>query len=117
MKEYTFQFDSRRSPVVSRGGIVAASQPLAVAAGLEMLAKGGSAADAGKESDKASGKESKAAAAVSPASPTSTAKGEAPAKGDGKQEPVERKKETAAELRERGPGSSSFRRPGVRGRG
>jgi gamma-glutamyltranspeptidase/glutathione hydrolase len=40
------EFDSRRSPVVSRKGIVAASQPLAVAAGLEILAAGGSAADA-----------------------------------------------------------------------
>ncbi len=46
MNENGFQFDSRRSPVISRGGIVAASQPLAVAAGLELLAKGGSAADA-----------------------------------------------------------------------
>jgi gamma-glutamyltranspeptidase/glutathione hydrolase len=41
-----YKFEARRSPVISRGGIVAASQPLAVAAGLEMLSKGGSAADA-----------------------------------------------------------------------
>ena len=41
-----FEFDSRRSPVYGRQGIVAASQPLAVAAGLEMLALGGNAADA-----------------------------------------------------------------------
>jgi gamma-glutamyltranspeptidase/glutathione hydrolase len=41
-----FIFNSRRSPVISRGGIVAASQPLAVAAGLEMLNRGGGAADA-----------------------------------------------------------------------
>jgi gamma-glutamyltranspeptidase / glutathione hydrolase len=41
----TFQFDSRRSPVAGRGGMVAASQPLAVAAGLSVLQRGGSAAD------------------------------------------------------------------------
>ncbi|RPJ39137.1 MAG: gamma-glutamyltransferase, partial [Chloroflexi bacterium] len=40
------EFASRRSPVVGRGGMVAASQPLAVAAGLKILAAGGSAADA-----------------------------------------------------------------------
>lgn len=39
-------FTSRRSPVYGRRGMVAASQPLAVAAGLEILAAGGSAADA-----------------------------------------------------------------------
>ncbi len=39
-------FNSRRSPVVGRGGMVAASQPLAVAAGLENLVQGGTAADA-----------------------------------------------------------------------
>ena len=39
-------FNSRRSPVYGRGGIVATSQPLATAAGLEILAKGGNAADA-----------------------------------------------------------------------
>ncbi len=41
-----FEFNSRRSPVLSRRGIVAASQPLAVAAGLEILAGGGNAVDA-----------------------------------------------------------------------
>jgi gamma-glutamyltranspeptidase/glutathione hydrolase len=41
-----FEFHSRRSPVISRSGIVAASQPLAVAAGLEIMRKGGNAADA-----------------------------------------------------------------------
>src|SRR5512138_567136 len=39
-------FSSHRSPVYSRNGIVATSQPLATAAGLEILAKGGNAADA-----------------------------------------------------------------------
>src|SRR5688572_13503455 len=39
-------FSSRRSPVYSRNGIVATSQPLATAAGLEILTKGGNAADA-----------------------------------------------------------------------
>ena len=39
-------FSSHRSPVSGRGGMVATSQPLAVAAGLELLAKGGNAADA-----------------------------------------------------------------------
>src|SRR5215208_4633187 len=39
-------FHSRRSPVFSRTGIVATSQPFATAAGLEVLAKGGNAADA-----------------------------------------------------------------------
>lgn len=39
-------FFSRRSPVMGRGGMVATSQPLAVAAGLEILTRGGNAADA-----------------------------------------------------------------------
>ncbi len=42
----TFSFNSRRSPVYSRNGIVATSQPFATAAGIEILAKGGNAADA-----------------------------------------------------------------------
>lgn len=39
-------FNSRRSSVYGRNGIVATSQPLATAAGLEILARGGNAADA-----------------------------------------------------------------------
>lgn len=39
-------FASRRSPVYARGGMVAASQPLAAAAGVDILSKGGNAADA-----------------------------------------------------------------------
>ncbi|MES0360817.1 MAG: gamma-glutamyltransferase [Anaerolineales bacterium] len=39
-------FNSHRSPVAGRRGMVATSQPLAVAAGLEILAQGGNAADA-----------------------------------------------------------------------
>src|SRR5215207_10387150 len=42
----TLPFHSRRSAVYSRHGILATSQPLASAAGLEILAKGGTAADA-----------------------------------------------------------------------
>src|SRR5512147_3021165 len=42
----TFTFNSRRSPVYGKGGMVASSQPLATAAGLEILANGGNAADA-----------------------------------------------------------------------
>jgi gamma-glutamyltranspeptidase/glutathione hydrolase len=41
-----FRFSSYRSPVLGRKGAVATSQPLATAAGLEVLSKGGSAADA-----------------------------------------------------------------------
>ena len=44
--ENEFVFDSHRSPVYSRGGMVASSQPLATAAGIKILAAGGNAADA-----------------------------------------------------------------------
>ena len=42
----TLHFTSRRSPIYGRNGIVATSQPLATATGLEILAKGGKAVDA-----------------------------------------------------------------------
>jgi len=42
----TLSFNSRRSPVYGKGGMVATSQPLATATGLEILARGGNAADA-----------------------------------------------------------------------
>ncbi|HSQ25568.1 MAG TPA: gamma-glutamyltransferase [Anaerolineales bacterium] len=41
-----FSFSSNRSTIYAKRGIVAASQPLAVAAGLEILSHGGNAADA-----------------------------------------------------------------------
>src|SRR5215203_285966 len=39
-------FNSRRSPVLARRGMVASSEPLASQAGLSILMKGGNAADA-----------------------------------------------------------------------
>ncbi len=46
MKPMTFDFRSRRSMVVGRRGMVAASNPLAAQAGLHILRQGGNAADA-----------------------------------------------------------------------
>src|SRR5512137_658343 len=42
----SFSFSSRRSTVYGRSGMVATSNPLAVAAGLQVLQAGGNAADA-----------------------------------------------------------------------
>lgn len=60
-----FGFSSRRSPVFGLRGMVAASQPLAVAAGLEILSQGGNGADAAIA----------AAAALNVTEPTSTGLG------------------------------------------
>ena len=46
MKPMSFDFNSRRSMVVARRGMVAASNPLAAQAGLNILRQGGNAADA-----------------------------------------------------------------------
>jgi gamma-glutamyltranspeptidase / glutathione hydrolase len=46
MTKPDISFQSQRSPVFATRGMVAASQPLAVVAGLEILQKGGNAADA-----------------------------------------------------------------------
>jgi gamma-glutamyltranspeptidase/glutathione hydrolase len=58
-------FTSRRSPVLSTRGMVATSQPLAVAAGLAILSQGGNAADAAVAT----------AAALNVTEPTSTGLG------------------------------------------
>jgi len=59
------EFNSRRSPIMGRGGMVSTSQPLATAAGLAILSKGGNAADAAVA----------AAAALNVVEPTSTGLG------------------------------------------
>jgi gamma-glutamyltranspeptidase/glutathione hydrolase len=59
------EFKSQRVPILGRSGMVATSQPLAVAAGLEILSQGGNAADAAIA----------AAAAIAVTEPTSTGLG------------------------------------------
>ena len=46
LEETAFLFNSRRSPVLGRRGMVATSQPLAAQAGIQILNQGGTAADA-----------------------------------------------------------------------
>ncbi len=46
ISENLFSFNSRRSPLYAKHGVVGASQPLAAEAGLSILKKGGNAADA-----------------------------------------------------------------------
>ena len=62
---YELKFNSHRSPIFATRGMVATSQPLAVAAGLQALSQGGNAADAAVAT----------AAALNVTEPTSTGLG------------------------------------------
>ena len=46
MRQMSFDFNSRRSMVTARGGMVSTSNPLAAQSGLDVLRRGGNAADA-----------------------------------------------------------------------
>ncbi|MDP6453304.1 MAG: gamma-glutamyltransferase, partial [SAR202 cluster bacterium] len=46
MERTAMRFDSRRSPIMARNGMVSTTQPLAAMAGVRVLMQGGNAVDA-----------------------------------------------------------------------